>query len=56
MTIAEMVYIRNERDHAAAVLHWFKTEGYIFGDKDSTDALICKWENLLQFWKDELLI
>lgn len=54
MTIAEMVHIRNEIDHAAGVLYWFKNEGYVYGSKESAETLIRKWEILLEFWKNEL--
>jgi hypothetical protein len=54
MTIAEMVYIRNEINHAAEVLHWFKSEGFVYGGVGQAEVLIRSWELKLDFWKNEL--
>jgi hypothetical protein len=54
MTISELVYIRNEISHAASMLHWLKSEGYVYGGVGQAEAIIQDWTNRLAFWKNEL--
>lgn len=54
MTIQEMVYIRNELNHAKEVLHWLKNKGFVYGSRELYESLVGKWEILVEFWTNEL--